>query len=161
MVATTDDVGHRRRVGAWGITTGSAGVVIADVDTGVRFDHPDLLRAGLGGRLAPGLRFRRGRTYNPSNGRRARNVSARERRRWLDPDPSDPGDWISSADQQNPLFPAADCPAENSTWHGTRVVGVYGAITNNDVGTAGMTWGSPSRRAVGAAGARARQGRRL
>ncbi len=61
-----------------------------------------------------------------------------------DPDPSDPGDWISSADQQNSLFPASDCPADNSTWHGTRVVGVYGAITNNDVGTAGMTWGSAS-----------------
>ncbi len=59
-----------------------------------------------------------------------------------DADPSDPGDWISSADQQNPLFPTSDCTADNSTWHGTRVVGVYGAITNNDVGIAGMTWGS-------------------
>ena len=40
--------------------------------------------------------------------------------------------------------PHPDCTAENSTWHGTRVVGVYGAITNNDIGIAGMTWGSPT-----------------
>ena len=32
--------------------------------------------------------------------------------------------------------------AEPSSWHGTRVAGVYGAITNNGVGVAGMTWGS-------------------
>ena len=38
---------------AWAFTTGSTGLVIADIDTGVRFDHPDLLRAGTsaGGRL--------------------------------------------------------------------------------------------------------------
>src|SRR5208282_4446023 len=29
-------------VSAWAITTGSTGTVIADVDTGVRFEHPDL-----------------------------------------------------------------------------------------------------------------------
>jgi hypothetical protein len=28
----------------------------------------------------------------------------------------------------------------NSTWHGTRVVGILGAITNNNVGIAGLTW---------------------
>jgi serine protease len=59
-----------------------------------------------------------------------------------DPDPSDPGDWISSTDQQSPLFPASSCAVANSSWHGTRVVGILGAITNNDVGIAGMTWGT-------------------
>src|SRR6202167_2429547 len=41
---------------AWNTTTGSNGLIIADIDTGVRFDHPDLLRAGAGtgGRLLPG-----------------------------------------------------------------------------------------------------------
>ena len=47
---------------AWDVTTGSAGTVVAVLDTGVRFDHPDLLQAGRGGRLLPGLRFRRRRS---------------------------------------------------------------------------------------------------
>ena len=28
----------------------------------------------------------------------------------------------------------------NSSWHGTRVAGILGAITNNGTGIAGMTW---------------------
>jgi len=40
-------------VSAWDTTTGSAGVVIADLDTGVRFEHPDLQWAPIG-RLLPG-----------------------------------------------------------------------------------------------------------
>ena len=28
----------------------------------------------------------------------------------------------------------------NSSWHGTRVAGILGAISNNDTGIAGMTW---------------------
>jgi subtilisin family serine protease len=47
---------HRRRQ-CWDITTGSKGVVIAVIDTGVLFDHPDLLRAGTGGKLLPGYDF--------------------------------------------------------------------------------------------------------
>ena len=62
-----------------------------------------------------------------------------------DPDPSDPGDWISSADETNALFPAATCGSTSggptdSTWHGTRVMGLLGALTNNGAGIAGMTW---------------------
>jgi len=48
---TTEDLSATDAVSAWAITTGSPGIVIADVDTGVRFDHPDLKRAGLGGRF--------------------------------------------------------------------------------------------------------------
>src|SRR6202012_5751191 len=56
-------------------------------------------------------------------------------------DPSDPGDWIDSTDLMNTqVFPSKNCSAEPSSWHGTRVMGVLGAVTNNDVGIAGMTW---------------------
>ncbi|MGA2396712.1 MAG: S8 family serine peptidase [Steroidobacteraceae bacterium] len=135
---TTEDLSATDAVSAWGITTGSPGIVIADVDTGVRFDHPDLLRAGLGGRLLPGYDFV-GEDLNPGNGTpEGTFLIANDGDGW-DPDPSDPGDWISSSDTSNALF--ANATVESSSWHGTRVVGVYGAITNNDIGVAGMTWG--------------------
>ncbi|MBL8269726.1 MAG: hypothetical protein JNL55_25235, partial [Steroidobacter sp.] len=44
-------------VGAWDTTTGSSSVVIADIDTGVLYSHPDLLRLSAGGRLLPGYDF--------------------------------------------------------------------------------------------------------
>jgi serine protease len=42
-----------------------------------------------------------------------------------DPDPEDPGD---------------DPEGENSSFHGTHVAGTVGAVTNNNIGVAGVTW---------------------
>ncbi|HEX4150711.1 MAG TPA: S8 family serine peptidase [Steroidobacteraceae bacterium] len=135
----TTDLSATDAVSAWGITTGSTGIVIADVDTGVRFDHPDLLRAGLGGRLLPGYDFV-GQDYDPTTGSPLGTfLIANDGDGW-DPDPSDPGDWVSTTDLQSPIF-KNDTQAQSS-WHGTRVVGVMGAIANNGIGIAGMTWGS-------------------
>ncbi len=135
---STQDLAATDAISAWGLTTGSTGIVIADVDTGVRFDHPDLLRAGLGGRLLPGYDFV-GQDYDATSGAALGTfLIANDGDGW-DPDPSDPGDWISTADTANALFKNAT--VENSSWHGTRVVGVYGAITNNGTGIAGMSWG--------------------
>jgi serine protease len=136
----SSDVAATDAVSAWNITTGSSGNVIADVDSGVRFDHPDLLRAGFGGRLLPGYDFV-GEDFNVTSGAPLGTyLTANDGDGW-DPDPSDPGDWINSADQGNSvLFPSAKCPIQDSSWHGTRVVGVLGAITNNALGVAGMTW---------------------
>jgi serine protease len=138
----TTDYSATDAVSAWGITTGSTGIVIADVDTGVLFGHPDLLRAGLGGRLLPGYDFV-GQDYNPNspyNGLGTFDI-ANDGDGW-DPDPSDPGDWISATDIANTNDLFANDTAAPSSWHGTRVVGIMGAITNNDVGIAGMTWSS-------------------
>ena len=137
---TTEDLSATDAISAWAITTGSTGTVIADIDTGVRFDHPDLLRAGFGGRLLPGYDFA-GEDLNPTTGAAlGAFLIANDGDGW-DPDPSDPGDWINSTDQQNKvLFPSANCPVSDSSWHGTRVMGVLGALTNNGVGIAGMTW---------------------
>jgi serine protease len=109
---------------AWGITVGSPGLVIADLDTGIRFEHPDL-RSLSGNRLLPGYNLiSLPEVANNSYGR--------------GPDASDPGDWISATDLDNPLF--ATCPIANSSWHGTRVAGILGALTNNETGIAGTTW---------------------
>jgi serine protease len=135
----TSDAAATDAVSAWSITTGSTGIVIADVDTGVRFEHPDLRRAGFGGRLLPGYDFV-SEDLNPTTGAALGTyLIANDGDGW-DPDPSDPGDWIDAADQTNLLFPASSCPIADSSWHGTRVMGLLGALTNNDVGVAGMTW---------------------
>jgi serine protease len=142
----TMDLSATDAVDAWSIIKGSTGVVIADVDTGVLFDHPDLLRAGpislgagFGGRLLPGYDFV-GQDYDPTTGAALGTfLTANDGDGW-DPDPSDPGDWIDSTDLMNSFF--KNDTAQPSSWHGTRVVGVYGALTNNGVGVAGMTWSS-------------------
>jgi serine protease len=109
---------------AWNVTSGSPGLVIADLDTGVRFDHPDL-RNGAANRLLPG--------YNMiSDPATANNSYGRG------PDASDPGDWISTSDLKNSAF--SGCTVANSSWHGTRVAGILGALTNNTTGVAGTTW---------------------
>ena len=145
-VTPTQDLAATDAVSAWTITTGSSGIVIADVDTGVRFDHPDLLRAGFGGRLLPGYDFVGGDLNRTTGAQLGTFLIANDGDGW-DPDPTDPGDWVSTTDLTNALFPPSDCGDPNtqgpttSSWHGTRVVGVLGALTNNGVGIAGMTWG--------------------
>jgi serine protease len=112
-------------LGAWDLTTGDPNLVIADLDTGVRFDHPDLLAVANSGRLLPGYDFI-GNTNvaNDGDGR--------------DADASDPGDWINSTDTGTSQFKS--CTAQISSWHGTRTAGILGALTGNSRGVAGMTW---------------------
>ncbi len=136
----TTDYSATDATSAWNLTTGSTGIVIADIDTGILFAHPDLLRAGLGGRLLPGYDFV-SEDYSSTGAALGTYSIANDGDGW-DPDPSDPGDWVSQADINNPNQLFAGDTIASSSWHGTRVVGVFGAITNNDIGTAGMTWGT-------------------
>jgi serine protease len=138
----TADLSATDALDAWGITTGSTGIVIADVDSGVRFDHPDLLRAGLAGRLLPGYDFV-AQDYNSTSGEPLGTyLIANDGDGW-DPDPSDPGDWLSATDEKNSAVFPSSCgtPPVDSSWHGTRVTGVMGALTDNGIGIAGMSWG--------------------
>ncbi len=114
---------------AWNTTQGSASLVIADIDTGVRFDHPDLGSAANGGRLLAGYCF-------ISNAFIANNPGC------PGPDASDPGDWVTSADLSNASSSSicSGASVEPSSWHGTRTAGLLAALTNNGIGIAGMTW---------------------
>jgi serine protease len=100
---------------AWDLTTGSSGIVVAVIDTGI-VSHAD-----LAGRIVAGYDF----ISDPAvagdgNGR--------------DSDPSDPGDWVAANECDE------DSPAEDSSWHGTHVAGTIGAATHNSLGVAGVSW---------------------
>lgn len=110
---------------AWDTTTGSADTVIAVLDTGIRFEHPD-----LDGRVLPGYDFVSGESSSSF-------VSANDGNDW-DDNASDPGDWVSSAEALS--GPLAGCRVDDSSWHGTQVAGMLGAATDNGVGAAGANW---------------------
>ena len=114
-----------RAEAAWDAGTGDAGVVVAVIDTGVLFDHPDLKRAQLGGRLLPGYDF-------------IANAAAANDGGGRDADASDAGDWVTQQESTQGQFDG--CDVTNSSWHGTRVAGIVGALTNNSEGVAGGTW---------------------
>ncbi len=115
---------------AWAVTTGSPDVVVAVVDTGVRYEHPDLLSVAVGGKLLPGYDMASDPAMaNDGDGR--------------DADPSDPGDWVTQAELSQPGGPFFRCTTspETSSWHGTGVSGLIAALTNNGIGMAGAAPG--------------------
>ncbi|MGH6646947.1 S8 family serine peptidase [Aquabacterium sp.] len=117
---------------AWFVTHGSASVVVAVLDTGVRYDHTELLPVGSGGNLLPGYDM-------------VTNVGMANDGNGRDADPTDPGDWITYAETTgNGQFAGCgrdgnnNLAAENSSWHGTQTAGVIGALTHNGTGMASV-----------------------
>ena len=119
------EIAATRAEQAWDVTVGSNATVVAVLDTGVRFEHPDLLHLAQAGKLLDGFDFVSQTPFaNDGNGR--------------DADASDPGDFVTTAETQTPPF--ATCEFSNSSWHGTRVSSLVGALTNNAEGLAGTGW---------------------
>ncbi|HWQ95665.1 MAG TPA: S8 family serine peptidase, partial [Gammaproteobacteria bacterium] len=108
---------------AWDITVGSPGIVVAVTDSGI-LPHPD-----LAGRTVPGYDFVSEDapgvflSANDGNGR--------------DSDPTDPGNWVTVSEAA-----FLGCSPTFSSWHGTHIAGIIGAIGNNGIGVAGVNWNS-------------------
>ena len=110
--AATPVVSSINAEAAWAITNGSAAITVAVLDTGVRFDHPDLTA-----KLWPGYDFVSSQTGDGDG---------------VDADASDPGDF-NTANQCG-----SGTAARTSSWHGTQTAGLVGAATDNNFGMASI-----------------------
>jgi subtilisin family serine protease len=96
---------------AWGVTTGSSSIVIAETDTGVYYEHADLAQniwsnpgIGVGGCAAGTHGF----------------------------------DMLVAENLPHSCEPTDEDPTANG--HGTPVAGILGAVGNNGVGVVGINW---------------------
>jgi serine protease len=124
--------------GAWSIAAGD-GIVIADLDTGITV-HPDLQnKLFYNGTVPYGYDFI---GFGPGEGQDG--ILTANDGNGADPDPSDPGDWITAtenADKNGAFYQCAgDAPTDfsNSSWHGTQTAGILAAQTDNATGMAGV-----------------------
>ena len=105
---------------AWSVTRGE-NIVIAILDTGITY-HPD-----LAGKILPGYDF-------------VSNVIVANDGDGRDPDPSDPGDWVTSSEASG-VF-GGNCSPADSSWHGSHVAGIAAAAGDNGVGISGVAPGA-------------------
>ncbi|MCK9689580.1 S8 family serine peptidase [Scleromatobacter humisilvae] len=150
---------------AWAITHGSSSIVIGDVDTGIT-QHPD-----LDSKMLTGYDFigwgASNRIYGLGLANSSDAIATANDGNLADPDPSDPGDYVTAAENSNssgpfykcndadfPDDPPGSAVAVNSSWHGTQTASILGAATNNGAGMAGTGYDTPviAARALGKCG---------
>ena len=139
--------------GAWDITTGSSDVVVAIIDTGVRFENQELT-----GRLLPGYDFVSGINEFRSRQRvpDALNFIKSHDGDGRDSDASDPGDGVDAFLSATMQAEDLDCPQQESTWHGTAMASLVAANGNDNFGMTGVDWSARILpiRAIGKCGGR-------
>ncbi len=121
----------------WQTTRGSSDTVVAVLDTGIVANHAD-----LAGQLVPGYDLVTDEYVCPSGSQvcstRGTFTNADDGDA-LDPDPSDPGDWMDATWAKKCGAPKGTSYA--SSWHGTHVAGIVAAKADNGRGTAGVAPG--------------------
>jgi subtilisin family serine protease len=100
---------------AWQKTTGRFSVVVADLDTGVDYTHPDL-----------GLNI----WTNP--GEAGRNC--------FDERDNDADGYVDDCRGWNFIYGNNDPMDDSGVGHGTHIAGIIGALTDNFIGVAGANW---------------------
>ncbi len=125
---------------AWTTTTGTPNIIVAVLDTGIDFDHPDLGRHAAGGPVLPGRDFVGCDDGTDSCSDATNALIANDGDGW-DADATDPGDWVDSGDLGAASGVFADCETGDSSWHGTRVAGIIAARTDNATGMAAIAPG--------------------
>jgi len=125
-------------VEAWDITHGSADVVVAVVDTGIDYSHPELT-----GRILPGYDFVSALSNSVDSG-----IEVPDELEFLrshdgdgrDSDASDPGDAIDETLRSQFDTLDIECYVGNSSWHGTAMASIIAANVNDGSGIAGIDW---------------------
>ena len=107
---------------AWNVTTGSAGIIIAVVDSGLYLGHPDLTgKVWANSGEIPGNQI-----DDDANGKVDDVNGWHFYQQWT------PGGYI----------PAGNADVTDDFGHGTHVAGITAAATNNGIGIAGISWGA-------------------
>lgn len=126
---------------AWEVTTGSPNVIVAVVDDGIRFDHPDI----AGNLRTDGYDFV---SLQPLSSCTSGSFTTSMDGDGPDPDPTIPASLAYDSD--------SDCVIglEETGGHGLHVAGTIGARAGNGEGGTGVAWEVSIRpvRALGSAG---------
>lgn len=104
---------------AWDVTTGDHDVIVAVLDTGISFDHPDL-EANIW----------------ENAGEIASNGKDDDENGFID----DVSGWDFVDDDSTPEPVLEGSPDPDAQSHGTFVAGIVGAVGNNRIGYTGIAW---------------------